>query len=271
MWMLPDFLIVGPPRCGTKNLSSYLDQHPEICMAYYDSELHFFDRNYEKGPDWYKKRFEQCDEDKVIGEKTATYITKEKYAERIYDVLPRAKLVFIFREPVSRCYSDYWQSVKNGREELSFDEVVKGDDNKYIHRSKYFSLLKNFEIFPDEQKLILISERFWDDSINTVKDVYEFLNVDSTFTPQKEKKIKKGKAPRSKLLAKLAYNRFNIPVLRDKPKLESKIRDIVNAINLKKDYPPMEEETEKELKEYFMTEIKKLEDYIGKDLSIWYE
>lgn len=269
--ILPDFLIVGPPRCGTKNLSSYLDQHPEICMAYYNKELHYFDRNYEKDLSWYEKKFDKCDEEKVIGEKTATYITKEKYAERIYDILPKAKLIFIFREPVSRCYSDYWQSVKTGKEELSFDEVVMKKDNKYLHRSKYFTLLQNFEIFSEKQKLILISEEFWNDPIDTAKKVYDFLEVDSSFTPKKEKKVKKGKAPRSRFLAKLAYNEYNLPILTGRSNLESKVRDIINAINLKSDYPQMKEDMKIELKDYYKDEIQKLEDYMGKDLSIWYE
>ncbi|MFW6026773.1 MAG: sulfotransferase family protein [Candidatus Woesearchaeota archaeon] len=268
--MLPDFLIVGPPRCGTKSLSYYLNQHPEICVSHYKSEIHYFDMNFDKKLKWYEKHFEDCKKENLIGEKTATYIEKEKYAKRIFKVLPNVKLIFIFREPVSRCYSDYWQAVKIGKEDRSFKEIIN-ENNKYIRRSKYYTLLKNFDFIPEKQKYIMISENFWSDTISSIKGLFEFLDVDKTFTPKKEKQIKKGKAPRSKFLAKLAYNRYNLPLINGNRELEITLRDTINAINLKNDYPKMDKEIKKELKKRFMSEIKKLERHLDKDLSIWYD
>ena len=45
---LPDFMIVGFPRCGTTSLWEHLDQHPRI-YAPKDKELHFFSVRYDSG------------------------------------------------------------------------------------------------------------------------------------------------------------------------------------------------------------------------------
>ncbi|MFX1453319.1 MAG: hypothetical protein ACFFCM_20970, partial [Promethearchaeota archaeon] len=44
---LPDFLIIGAPRCGTTSLYQYLIQHPSIFPAY-RKEIKFFFRIYSK-------------------------------------------------------------------------------------------------------------------------------------------------------------------------------------------------------------------------------
>src|SRR4029078_4797978 len=39
--LLPDFLIVGAPRCGTTFMYEYLDQHPQIYMSPIKEPQHF--------------------------------------------------------------------------------------------------------------------------------------------------------------------------------------------------------------------------------------
>src|SRR3989337_2740966 len=57
---LPDFLIIGTQKGGTKSLSYFLSQHPQVHMPVSISgELHYFDRdsNYKKGDLWYRSHF----------------------------------------------------------------------------------------------------------------------------------------------------------------------------------------------------------------------
>jgi Sulfotransferase family len=53
---LPDFVIIGTQRGGTTSLYRYLTQHPDIGSAL-RKEVHFFDRYYEKGMNWYLANF----------------------------------------------------------------------------------------------------------------------------------------------------------------------------------------------------------------------
>ncbi|HLX39623.1 MAG TPA: sulfotransferase, partial [Ktedonobacteraceae bacterium] len=54
--LLPDFLIIGAPRCGTTSLFYYLSEHPQIVPST-TKELHFFDDHYAKGMRWYRAQF----------------------------------------------------------------------------------------------------------------------------------------------------------------------------------------------------------------------
>ncbi|MDQ1694823.1 MAG: hypothetical protein QOJ03_176, partial [Frankiaceae bacterium] len=54
--MLPTFLIAGAQRCGSTTLFSLMRQHPQLFLAR-PKELHFFDRYWDRGIDWYRSQF----------------------------------------------------------------------------------------------------------------------------------------------------------------------------------------------------------------------
>lgn len=72
---LPNFLIVGAARCGTTYLSNILMQHPEIFL-HPKKELHFFDRDINKGLQYYREYFSgtKTIDYKAIGEATPAYL-----------------------------------------------------------------------------------------------------------------------------------------------------------------------------------------------------
>ena len=49
---LPQAIIVGVKKGGTRALLEYLKVHPDVRAA--GREVHFFDRHYDKGLDWYR-------------------------------------------------------------------------------------------------------------------------------------------------------------------------------------------------------------------------
>ena len=54
--ILPSFIIIGFPRCGTTSLYNYLIQHPSIAPPL-KKEIFFFGANFDKGINWYKQYF----------------------------------------------------------------------------------------------------------------------------------------------------------------------------------------------------------------------
>ena len=52
----PTFLIIGAAKCGTSSLYDYLMQHPSVGGSL-TKQIHFFDRYYDRGLDWYKVCF----------------------------------------------------------------------------------------------------------------------------------------------------------------------------------------------------------------------
>jgi len=49
---LPRAIIVGVKKSGTRALLEYLKLHPDVRAARH--EVHFFDRHYDRGLDWYR-------------------------------------------------------------------------------------------------------------------------------------------------------------------------------------------------------------------------
>jgi [heparan sulfate]-glucosamine 3-sulfotransferase 3 len=49
---LPGAIIIGAKKCGTRALLKFIGAHPNVSTA--GSEVHFFDRFYHMGLDWYR-------------------------------------------------------------------------------------------------------------------------------------------------------------------------------------------------------------------------
>jgi hypothetical protein len=125
----PDFLIVGGMKCGTTSLGFHLRNNLEVCFP--KRELHFFDndKNFNRGEEWYTRQLSNnhTEKSKIVGEKTAAYCFFPKVTQRIHSYCPDVKLVWVFREPVARAYSNYIHSFRTGFSRLSFSEAVASD------------------------------------------------------------------------------------------------------------------------------------------------
>ncbi len=49
---LPDAIIIGAKKSGTRALLKFIGAHPNVSTA--GAEVHFFDRFYHMGLDWYR-------------------------------------------------------------------------------------------------------------------------------------------------------------------------------------------------------------------------
>ncbi len=272
--MLPDFLIVGGMKCGTTSLLFYLNQHPSICMP--EKELHYFDKdnNYKKGLNWYEDQF-KCKSDKVIGEKTPTYSYLKKVPKRINESIPEIKLIWIFRDPVKRAYSNYWHAVNNGVEYLSFEEAIKREPERvkqdvfkgYLRRSKYYNQVKNYlEYFDKGQMLFLIAEKLFEAPLEELERVYKFLEIDEKYKDSVEENLEKNVTftPHSKKLLYLFRNFLG----------DSSFFNIIKKLMFFKSdpgYPPMSKAIERKLYSEFSKHNKKFEKLIERDISCWKE
>ena len=90
-------------------------------------EIHFFDqtKNFVKGEKWYLKHFDGASELQIIGEKTPDYFwtncskfvhLEQNKMANIRQVLPRAKIIVILRDPVERFVSAWNHNTRRGRE-----------------------------------------------------------------------------------------------------------------------------------------------------------
>jgi hypothetical protein len=190
---LPDFIILGTQRGGTTSLYHYLTAHPDIGAAF-RKEVHFFDRYYEKGMNWYLAHFPKRGEFPVVGEASPYYLFHPDVPERAREVVPHAKFIVLLRNPIDRAYSGYQMKVRRGIETLSFEDAVdkererlSGSDDpislpwrhySYLKRGLYVDQLKRWmSVFPRERFLILKSEDFYEDPGRVLNQTLEYLGL----------------------------------------------------------------------------------------------
>lgn len=84
---LPQALIVGNRKCGTRALLEMLYLHPRVQKA--AGEVHFFDRddNYAKGLEWYRKKMPYSFRGQITIEKSPSYfVTPEVNSKNKYSI-----------------------------------------------------------------------------------------------------------------------------------------------------------------------------------------
>ena len=197
---LPNFVLAGAPKSGTSSLWSYVRQHPDVFMPD-PKEIAFFDYKYDEGLEWYRRKFKNHTTENAVGEATPWYMCDdraERVPERMREVIPGAKLIFILRDPVDRARSNFQDDFRNGAGPISFTTTVSDFIRDPTNRSHtiikcgyYYEHLRRFrEYFNREQFLILLHKEFRDDTVGTVQRVYDFLDVDPTFVPDTSNRVR---------------------------------------------------------------------------------
>lgn len=191
---LPDFVIVGTMKSGTSTLAKYLNTHGSIHVP--PNELHYFDRddNFKLGVPWYSHALmEFCPPNKdknslLIGEKTPTYSFQSNCIERIFHTVPNTKLIWIFRDPVKRTFSNFLHAKKKGVEMSTFRSAIAREQDgrernifeKYIERSMYSLQLERYlEHFHIEQMHFILYEEFVRSPQRELNRLSAFLKISS--------------------------------------------------------------------------------------------
>jgi hypothetical protein len=196
--MLVDFVIGGTQKGGTSALDSFLRKHPEICMPTTRKELHFFDREKENTDyDAYHANFKPQPQHRAIGEASPIYMYWETAPDRIRNYNPKMKWILALRNPVERAFSAWNMETKRGKEKLPFAEAIEREAERcrealplqhrvysYVDRGFYAHQVRHlFDIFGKENVLVLLSEELRNEHQKTLRGVFEFLGVDSSFVP----------------------------------------------------------------------------------------
>lgn len=192
--MLPDFVVIGGMKCGTTALWRYLRQHPGIHVPPNRKNLNFFlqQDNWSRGLDWYESFFAGSPSDvSAIGEVSTEY-TKYPFfpgvPEKLSQVLPKAKLVYLVRHPIRRIVSQYLHLVNAGTETRTFDEAIRGGDpNPYLRYSQYYYQLEQFfPFFPQNAILVLTAEKLRREPALALDELARFVGAAPGWRPSEE-------------------------------------------------------------------------------------
>lgn len=117
----PDFLGLGAQKAGTSWLHANLAQHPRVRFPG-GKEVHFWDRERERGIHWYREVFKDDGEGRLRGDLTPAYsILPGEAVSEIAREFPRLKLFFLMRDPVQRAWSSARMAL--ARAEMRSDEA----------------------------------------------------------------------------------------------------------------------------------------------------
>uniref|UniRef100_A0A3B3ZG51 Sulfotransferase n=1 Tax=Periophthalmus magnuspinnatus TaxID=409849 RepID=A0A3B3ZG51_9GOBI len=186
---LPQAIIIGVKKGGTRALLEFLRVHPDIRAV--GAEPHFFDRNYENGLEWYRELMPKTLEGQITMEKTPSYFVTREAPARISAMSRDTKLIVVVRDPVTRAISDYTQTLSKKPDIPSFESLTfKNRTTGLIDTSWsavqigiYAKHLDNWlQHFPMEQLLFVSGERLISDPAGELGRVQDFLGLKRIIT-----------------------------------------------------------------------------------------
>lgn len=300
----PNFLIIGVPKAGTSSLYMYLKKHPEVFLTS-QKELHFFSakklsqnlngpgdkeafsrviKNWES----YIKLFKNVKNEKIIGDISPSYLYFSKSTiPLIKEKLGvNTKIIITLRDPIERLHSQFLHKTRLMLETkpielaLAYEEKRKknayGDFWQYKAHSLYFENCKNFiDSFGKDNVKIIIFENILSEPQKTVKEIFNFLEVDQNFIPENLDEVfnkggyyKKNKLTtyllKPNLVKQFLYKHLGRFIGRIYSNYKNKV---LKTHTLQK--PIIPDKTVQELKAYFKQDVELLKTKYGLDISKW--
>lgn len=271
---LPTFVGIGVARGGTTWLHTLLSGHPDVYMPTRRKEVRFFDRNHDRGLDWYERFFcPSADADRfgAIGEISPQYFYCDECPDRIATSLPAAKLLVMLRHPVDRAYSHYGFVVQRRNYHGSFEEFLaarptmleKGFYSRYLDR-----YLRRFE---RERILALVFERAVRDDDMARGALSAFLDLPVDGFPTSVGRVNASTVPRFGSLS-------NVAVLTGRRLRRTRLESVVDlggrlgarrALTKGRPLPRLDGDLRTKLSEPYRAEFDELERRFRVDVSCW--
>jgi len=184
-------------KCGTSSMHQILASREDVFIP--DSEVHFFmmgdfiqsaetikfdpdrtrfDLDSEKKIKWYESFFEEAGDEQLIGEDSTSYLSSTVAPERIQELLPEVKLIFMLRNPVDRTHSHYRHLVTSGRATKALEqELIHGSSTLHLQSMYKPQLNRYFRLFPRDQIKVVLFERFVEEMQTVVDEVCSYLSL----------------------------------------------------------------------------------------------
>jgi hypothetical protein len=167
--------VIGPPRTGTSWLHEILRKRTLLPIL--TKETRFFDAHFDRGLNWYRAHYPAPNGVRVMGEVAPTYFASRHAQQRIKHVLPHAKIVCVFRNPVERIYSLYRVKRAYGLIPWSFEDALVLDP-ELVESSRYATHLKEWvKAFDSEHVLPTLYDDLRDSPQDFVDRLADFLGI----------------------------------------------------------------------------------------------
>jgi hypothetical protein len=292
---VPDFFIVGAPKCGTTAMYTYLRQHPQVFMPFHKEPLFFgADLTHRYGrlsPAEYLALFRDARPDQQVGEASAWYLYSECAAGEIREASPDARIVVMLRNPIDVMYAQHSQLLFNRQEEIvDFGEALAAEEDRVegrrlppgpIRRENLFyrrmvrfadQLQRYFEAFGRERVHVIVHEELSADTPGEYARLLRFLGVDPTFEADFTR-ANENKRVRSGTLQQLIWDppglRWLVPVLRRYPLVHRLRARVLEMNSTRRRRQGLDPALRSRLADELAPEVRRLGDLLERDLSAW--
>ncbi|RNA34416.1 heparan sulfate glucosamine 3-O-sulfotransferase 6 [Brachionus plicatilis] len=195
---LPDAILIGAKKSGTRALLTFISIHPNVSAA--NPEIHFFDKYYHLGIDWYRSQMPFATQNQIVIEKTPKYLVDPKVAQRVYNMNKNVKLIVILRNPISRAISEFvqtqWKQKRNifdvEEQARRFNRMLYQNRRGNLTIRKNWSVIRNgiyvkhvknwLKYFPLESFIFINGDNLVRNPHQEMKKLQEFLAIKPIIT-----------------------------------------------------------------------------------------
>jgi len=248
----------------------------QVILPRTTKETRFFDTHFHRGLDWYRAHYPRRTDGRRIGEVAPTYFASAEARERIAQLIPRARVICIFRDPVDRLLSLYRLKRAYGLIPWNLEMAV-GNDPELMSTSRYSVHLRAWQdALGPHQVLATIYDDLLHDPQDFLDRLVDFIGVPRfALTPLHNRWVHGSENlthPRSYARTRnatrvadwLKAQRFDklVAVIRDSP-----LRQFFLSGGRPFADPPSEFAAR--LYELFRPEVEELETILKRDLGAW--
>ena len=283
--MSPNFFIVGGSKCGTTNISYYLNSHPKIFFSELNEPYYFckwdvpeeYNRNSMiTNMKKYLDLFKNVKNEIVVGEASSPYLSCPHAASEIKKVFPNSKILISIRNPIERAHSAYFSYQFMKPNEQNFMEMIKTHEKLITKKIFYIdsilesgfytkNIIRFQEIFGKENVKIIIFEDYIKNTIQNINSILNFLGINDKIN-FKEQSKGSYRVPKNFLSKSLLNNKNfrKISTILIPTVMRQKVGDKYFLKQIKK--PKMLENERNYLRELYNDEVNELEKFLGKKL-----
>jgi hypothetical protein len=283
----PTFVVIGALKCGTTSLQHYLTQHPQIQMPA-RKETDFFcgppnGIPYASGAkrvaslEEYENLFDPASLSR--GEASPNYTThprRKGTAERLKEVVPDAKLIYLVRDPVARTVSHYHHRVSAEGEQRSLQDALSDLSDPYSPYtcpSFYAQQLDQYlRHFRQENILVVDQADLGAQRQATLREIFAFLSVDDSFvSPRFVEEVNTGRERRTYSSFIVLVRRAQRTPLQRLPRgLRVSLRHAVERlVSRPLQTQPLDDGLRARLQELYAPDVKRLRELTGKAFPTW--
>ena len=283
--MSPNFFIVGGSKCGTTNISYYLNLHPKIFFSELNEPYYFckwdvpeeYNRNSMiTNMEKYLDLFKNVKNEIIVGEASSPYLTCPHAALEIKKAFPNSKILISIRNPIERSHSAYFSYQFMKPNEQNFMEMIKTHEklisekifyiDSILESGFYTKNIKRYqEIFGKENVKIIIFEDYIKNTVQNINSIFKFLGINDKIDLNEQSKGS-YRVPKN-FLAKSLLNNKNfrkVSTILIPTVMRQKLGDKYFLKQVKK--PQMLENERNYLRELYNDEVNELEKFLGKKL-----